>query len=153
MTMTDHHIIWAGRITLTGTDGADDLEGGAGEDQLYGGTGDDTLSGGAGEDQLTGGAGWDTFAFSPNHSLGSGDVITDFRVAGADRDALDLRAFDLATATTLTELESQGLTISDLMDADGDGATDDREITLPDSGVITLLDVGSATLAMDNFIL
>ena len=133
--------------------GNDDLSGGAGEDQLYGGVGNDRLDGGAGEDRLTGGAGSDTFAFSPNHSLGSGDVITDFTVAGADRDALDLRAFDLATATTLTELEAQGLTISDLMDADGDGATDDREITLPDSGVITLLDIDSAPLTIDHFIL
>ena len=89
----------------------------------------------------------------PNHSLGNGDVITDFTVTGADRDALDLRAFDLATAATLTDLEAQGLRLSDVMDADGDGATDDREITLPDGGVIALLDVGDAALAMDNFIL
>ena len=39
------------------------------------------------------------------------------------------------------------------MDADGDGATDDREITLPDGGAIALLDVGNTALAMDNFIL
>ena len=89
------------------------------------------------------------------------DVITDFTVAGADTDALDFSHFnfDLARnadgsiATTLTDLESQGLTISDVIDADGDGATDDREITLPNDGVITLLDVGSVALTMDNFIL
>ena len=130
--------------------GNDRLTGGEGDDWLYGGTGDDTLSGGAGEDQLTGGAGSDTFAFSPGDSLGSGDVITDFTVAGADRDALDFRAFDFDRARNL---ESQGLRISDLMDADEDGRNDDREITLPDGGVITLLDVSSAALAIDNFIL
>ena len=140
---------------LAGDANDNELTGGAGDDRLYGGRGggNDRLTGGAGEDRLTGGAGSDIFAFSPNHSLGNGDVIADFTVAGADRDALDLRAFGLATATTLTELEDQGLTISDLMDADGDGATDDREIILPDSGVITLLDVGNTALAIDNFIL
>ena len=160
----------AGNDRFYGGAGDDELEGGAGNDQLYGGpgddtlrggAGDDTLSGGPGEDQLTGSAGSDTFRFLPNHSLGSGDAITDFRVAGAARDALNLGAFnfdlarnaDNSIATTLTDLESQGLTISDLMDSDGDDATDDREITLPDSGKITLLDIGSATLTMDNFIL
>lgn len=82
--------------------------------------------------------------------MGNGDVITDFRVAGTTRDALDLRAFDIDLAR---DLESQGLTLSGLMDADGDGATDDREITLPDGGVIALLYVDSAELAMDHFIL
>ena len=140
--------------------GNDQLFGGPGDDQLDSGAGNDHLSGGAGEDRLTGGAGSDTFAFSPNHSLGNGDVITDFTVAGADRDALNLRAFDFdlahnvdgSLATTLTELESQGLTISHVMDADGDGWADDREITLPDGGKITLLDVGSTALAIYNFV-
>ena len=187
MTMTDHHIIWAGRITLTGTDGADDLEGGAGNDWLLGGAGDDELNGGAGDDLLSGGAGSDTFVFAlgggaqadelygdtgsdifvfPAHDLGrTRDTVArimDFTVAGTDRDALDLRAFnfvfahnaDGSIAATLTELEAQGqrLRISDLVDADGDGATDDREIILPDDGVIALLDVGSAALTIDNFV-
>lgn len=93
--------------------------------------------------------------------MGNGDVITDFTAAGADRDALDLRAFDFdiecnadgSIAITLTALEAQGLRLSEVMDANGDGATDDREITLPDNGVIALLDVGDAALTMDNFIL
>ena len=138
-------------------EGRDHLYGGAGDDQLYGGRGDDRLEGGAGADTLTGGeradtltggAGADIFRFERGDSLGSGDVITDFTVAGANRDALDLRAFNIDLARNL---ESQGLTLSDLMDADGDGATDDRKITLPDSGTITLLNLGDVALAIDDF--
>ena len=138
-------------------EGRDHLYGGAGDDQLYGDDGDDRLDGGAGTDQLDGGAGADTltggagadiFTFHRGDSLGNGDVITDFRVAGANRDALDLRAFNIDLAR---DLKSQGLTLSGLMDADGDGATDDRKITLPDSGTITLLNLGGAALAIDDF--
>ena len=55
--MTDHHIIWTSRITLTGTDGADILRGSKDWDYLYGYEGNDRLYGGAGDDELHGGAG------------------------------------------------------------------------------------------------
>jgi hypothetical protein len=47
-------------LTLTGTDGDDDLRGGDGDDTLQGGAGDDSLSGGEGADHLLGGSGADT---------------------------------------------------------------------------------------------
>lgn len=50
----------AAGLTLTGTDGDDDLRGGDGDDTLQGGAGDDSLSGGAGADHLLGGSGADT---------------------------------------------------------------------------------------------
>ena len=144
----------AGNDGLSGGEGNDQLEGGEGNDLLFGGEGNDTLIGGAGDDKLwggggrntlTGGAGTDIFSF--NWGAG-GHVITDFKVAGANRDVLDLRAYNIDYTR---DLESQGLTLSGLMDADEDGATDDRIITLPDGGIFALLDVGSAALAIDDF--
>lgn len=38
-----------------------------------------------------------------------------------------------------------------MIDADGDGAKDDRKLTLPDDGTITLLNLGSAALVIDDF--
>ena len=164
----------SGNDTLYGSFGDDTLDGGWEDDILDGGPGYDTLIGNAGIDTLTGGTGSDTFVFRRHDNTfsnvdraipgntGKDDTITDFTVAGTERDVLRLRypVFMHAikslggdsSATMLTKLESQGLlTISDLMDADGDGATDDREITLPDGGTITLLNVGSAALTIDNF--
>ena len=145
---------------MEGGEGHDRLYGGAGDDTLEGGAGHDRLYGGAGNDHLYGGAGSNTFGFAPGDSLDRGDVITNFTVTGTVRDVLRLKdfGFDLArnangsVATTLTELESQGLKISDLMDADEDGVEDDRKIILPKGrNTITLLDVGSAALTIDNF--
>ena len=133
---------------LDGGAGDDYLAGNDGNDQLHGGAGNDRFLGGEGADTLSGGSGTDIFYFDRGDSLGSGDVITDFTVAGANRDALDLGNFSIDLTR---DLKSQGLTLSDLMDADGDGATDDRKITLPDGGTITLLNLGSAALAMDDF--
>ena len=167
---------------IIGSDHSDTLGGNNWYNVLTGGKGDDTLTG----DGSAGGAQSDIFVFAPGDSTGpAGDVITDFNVSGitldddndgapnADiygnaihyqRDAIDLRAFnfdlarnaDGAVTTTLAQLESQGLKISAVMDADGDeggaGRKDDREITLPDGGKITLLDVGSEALTIDNFI-
>ena len=137
-------------------------------DTLGGNNWFNVLTGGKGDDTLTGGGHSDIFVFAPGDSTGpTGDLILDFNVRGNgtapqifNRDALDLRAFnfdlnrdaDGAITTTLAELEAQGLKISAVMDADGDGTEDDREITLPDSGKITLLDVGSAALTIDNFV-
>ena len=143
---------------IIGSDHDDRLEGSNYHNVLTGGKGDDTLT--------SGGTSGDIFVFAPGDSTGEdGDVITDFAV-GADsatRDAIDLRAFnfDIATnpatgaiTTTLTQLEAQGLKISDLMDADEDGTEDDREITLPDGGKITLIGDAAAVgeLTMDNFV-
>ena len=38
-----------------------------------------------------------------------------------------------------------------MTDADRDGATDDRTLTLPDGGTITLLNLGTAALVIDDF--
>jgi hypothetical protein len=61
---------------MTGTTGADALNGGAGNDTLLGLDGTDILTGGSGEDTLTGGAGFDKFIdTAAGHN---GDTITDF---------------------------------------------------------------------------
>ncbi len=167
---------------ITGSDHDDSLGGNNWYNVLTGGKGDDRLTG----DASAGGAQSDIFVFAPGDSAGpAGDVITDFNVSGVtrdddsdgtpnadiygntihyQRDAIDLRAFnfdldrdsDGVITTTLAQLESQGLDISAVMDADGDeqgtGGKDDREITLPDGGKITLLNVGDAALTIDNFI-
>ena len=153
----------AGDDTLYGGEEYDFLKGGAGDDELYGeaghdslkgGAGSDTLTGGAGADALTGGAGTDIFRFNRGDSLGydyfSGDIIIDFRVAGANRDALDLRAFNIDYTC---DLESQGLTLSGLIDASWgrDGAMDDRKLTLPDGSIITLYNLGTAALTIYDF--
>ena len=137
---------------LDGGEGNDYLDGGAGHDTLTGGEGNDTLDGDAGPDRLTGGAGTDIFVFfrgeSPSRlSAFYGDVINDFKVAGANRDALGL-GFNIDFTR---DLESQGLVLSHLIDADGDGATDDRQLTLPDGGIVALLNLGSAALVIDDF--
>ena len=135
-------------------------------DRLGGGDYHNVLTGGKGDDTLTGGGAGDIFVFAPGDSTGEdGDVITDFTIgtSSATRDAIDLRAFnfDIATnpatgaiTTTPTQLEAQGLKISDLMDADEDGTEDDREITLPDGGKITLIGGAAAVgeLTIDHFV-
>ena len=127
---------------LYGGAGADgQLYGGPGDDHLYSGAGDALLSGGPGDDELTGGGGADTFRFAPGHSSGGeGDVITDFDYAAGDR-------------IMLTGFSSGDPTLSNRQDADGDGATDDRIITLPDGGEIALLDVGNAVFFIENIII
>ena len=153
------------------------------DDALGGNNWNNVLTGGKGDDDLTGGGNLDIFVFAPGDSAGEdGDVITDFNVAGVlvdhdgdpntpgvetAKDAIDLRAFnfDLARkadgsiATTLAELEAQGLEISGPVDADGDedgnNDKDDRVITITtEAGVdkIALLNVGGAALTIDNFV-
>ena len=143
------------------------------DDSLGGNSWFNVLTGGKGDDRLTGAPNGvndnasDIFVFAPGDSTGpNGDVIIGFAVTGTNvqKDALDLRAFNFdldrgsngAITTTLAELDDQGLKISAVMDADGDeggaGRKDDRVITLPDGGKITLLDVGSEALTIDNFI-
>jgi VCBS repeat-containing protein len=76
----------AGADQLNGTSSSDWLEGNAGDDQLIGGAGSDTLRGGDGDDRLfggadadvlTGGAGADRFYFDSNPSE-TFDRIVDF---------------------------------------------------------------------------
>ena len=136
------------------------------DDVLEGNGYHNLLTGGKGDDELTGGGSSDIFVFAPGDSMGDeGDVITDFVVSGAARDALDLRAFNFDTTadaatgnitTTLEQLDNQGLKISAVMDADGDeqgtDGKDDRVITLPGGDKITLLNVGDAALTIDNFV-
>ena len=153
------------------------------DDALGGNNWNNVLTGGKGDDDLTGGGSLDVFVFAPGDSAGEdGDVITDFNVVGVlvdhdgdpntpgvetAKDAIDLRAFnfDLARnvdgdiATTLAELEAQGLEISAPVDADGDedgnNDKDDRVITITtEAGVdkITLLNVGDAALTIDHFV-
>ena len=129
----------AGDDLISGGPGNDWLYGGPGNDDLDGGAGDDLISGGPGNDWLYGGAGADTFRFAPAHSLAGGrDVILDFAPGAGDR--ILLSGF------------SSKLTLSDVIDADGDGRLDDREITLPGGGIITLRNVGDAELALENII-
>ena len=135
----------------------DRLEGDDNHNWLEGGAGADTLIGGPKQDELTGGAGSDIFVFAPGDAPGAapgavfGDIIRDFRVAGANRDALDLRAFNIDYTH---DLESQGLTLSGLIDAQGTATTyvaNDRKITLPDGGAIYLLNLGNAALTIYDF--
>ena len=127
-------------------------------DTLAGNNWFNVLTGGKGDDVLTGGDASDIFVFAPGDSTGdAGDEIRDFTVGATNRDAIDLRAFSLDFtfgSTTLAQLAEQGLKISDLVDADGDGTKDDREITLPDGGKITLIGDAAAigALTIDNFV-
>jgi VCBS repeat-containing protein len=105
-----------GNDFLDGGEGNDRLFGGRGNDRLLGGAGNDRLGGGPGDDILTGGSGPDIFIFEPRVSgfgreiqpgMGS-DIITDFVVAGADQDQIDLSAFNtsfrrLSLATSGTD--------------------------------------------------
>lgn len=87
----------SGADVLNGTAWNDRLEGGSGADVLAGGAGNDTLVGGDGFDRLLGGAGQDVFAFAAEASsvatkLGNlaVDVIHDF----AKGDRIDVSALD-----------------------------------------------------------
>ena len=112
--------------------GDDQIYGGPGDDYLNGGQGDDLLSGGPGADELTGGPGADFFRFVPGHSTtGGGDVILDY--SASEGDFLDLSAFNI-------DSDQDGLSATSGVDADGDGYFDDTRITLPDGGIINLID-------------
>jgi Ca2+-binding RTX toxin-like protein len=133
---------------LTGTDGANILEGGAGSDRLFGLGGADTL---------TGGSGADLFVFSAitDSLVGAADRITDFEKS---LDRVDLRgidanlalagdqafslvaafsqqagqavlSYDVATATTTLSL-----------DQNGDGVAD---FALLIAGQVTMADAGT----------
>ncbi len=92
-----------GKDRIHGENGDDSLWGDGGDDSLVGGNGHDQLHGGEGWDTLTGGNGNDLFVFEDAGTAASPqrDAITDFAfgVAGGNKDAIDLRAFDLADWT------------------------------------------------------
>ena len=147
---------FSGMGHIIGSAHNDWLEGDNDWNSLKGGAGADTLIGGPGQDELYGGAGSDIFVFAPGDSFARDaapginyfDNIYDFTVAGPNRDALDLRAFNIDYTR---DLESQGLTLSGLINADQSREKNDREITLPDGGIITLYNLGTAALAIEDF--
>ncbi len=97
-----------GADTLIGGNGNDKLKGDAGNDTLKGDAGNDRLEGGAGADKLYGGAGADTFVFrTKTDSLTTApDKIFDF--SRAQKDKIDLSAFDASTAKGLQDFSFIG---------------------------------------------
>lgn len=122
--------------TLTGTAGEDVIDAWFGNDVLSGLGGNDILIGGGGNDVLTGGAGADTFHFD----LGDGDdVVTDFAVAGAGHDLLQLSKALYANFAELQDAE-----------AFYDGANG-AVIEFADGSSVTLNNVAAADLTVDHF--
>jgi serralysin len=76
---------------LSGTNGANTIEGGAGNDVINGRGGDDTIWSGDGNDLLTGGSGFDTFVYREDFYSGGTDRIMDFDV---DRDTIQFDVDD-----------------------------------------------------------
>lgn len=106
----------------------DTLTGTAGADTLNGGFGDDVIDGNAGADTLIGGAGNDTFAYILA-DVDAIDTITDFEAqsGGVRIDVLDLG--DILTG-------GNTLVFSDA-DQDGDTVLDDVLISYDNGGVVT----------------
>jgi len=123
---------------------ANTITGGAGNDTLLGNGGSDRLVGGAGNDRLTGGAAADTFVFAPvdplpgNAGIGQ-DVITDFRVAGAAHDTLELSA----------SLFAPGTTAATLLDSYASQVGGSTVLTVDAADTITLNGVSLATLKLN----
>ncbi len=117
LTNSDFLGLVSANATITGTSGANLLQGGAanevilglgGGDQLFGNGGADTLDGGAGVDQLTGGLDADLFKFSALtdsvFTTGQMDRIADF-VVGTDK--IDLTGLGFTGVTTGTPTAGQ----------------------------------------------
>ena len=83
----------AGNNVLLGQGGQDFLYGLGGSDALFGGAGNDFLFGGEGQDVLVGGGGQDIFVMQAG---GGNDIITDFRVQGAEADFIDFVGLGLS---------------------------------------------------------
>ncbi len=120
---------------LTGTAGADTLDGGQGDDRLFGMEGADSLIGGTGDDRMSGGLGDDTFVFL---TAGTGaDTITDFTAGAASEDTIEF-------ATTLfADYAALSAAVTD----DGTDAT----ITIAPGDTIVLKGVVAADLHADDF--
>ncbi|MEM1047722.1 MAG: calcium-binding protein [Pseudomonadota bacterium] len=120
---------------LTGTAGADTLDGGQGDDRLFGEDGADSLIGGTGDDRMSGGLGDDTFVFL---TAGTGaDTITDFTAGAASEDTIEI-------ATTLfADFAALSAAVTD----DGTDAT----ITIAPGDTIVLKGVVAADLHADDF--
>jgi Ca2+-binding RTX toxin-like protein len=138
---------WDGNDTLNGGDGGDLLFGGENVDVLSGGDGDDVLNGGRfndtlrgdrGDDTLSGGSQSDTFVFRPNFG---DDVITDFKVNGADQIQVSRNVF--ASFADLTNT------------SDGDGMVQQGNAVLiyaADGSSVLLLNTQIASLVAADFV-
>ncbi|MDQ2094039.1 Hint domain-containing protein [Rhodobacteraceae bacterium 10Alg 79] len=118
----------AGDDTVTGAEGAEQIETGAGDDLIDTGAGDDMIDAGDGADTVDGGAGDDVI------DLGAGDGIEDL-VIFQDDDGNDLvEAFEAPIENgdgTFTGRDL--LNVSDLRDGDGD-PVDTADVTVSDDG-------------------
>lgn len=95
----------AGADTVTGGAGLDTILGGDGVDTIFGGGDADAITGGLGADILSGGTGADVFKYLSTDD--SGDLISDFSIAGGDK--LDFTALGV-TAADLTIVNAGGST-------------------------------------------
>ncbi|GGA09870.1 hypothetical protein [Neptunicoccus cionae] len=127
----------AGDDFLFGQQGNDVLKASNGVDHMFGGSGNDRLYGARGYDQFHGGSGNDVFV-----SNGKGqDLISDFDTS---EDRIDLAGRLSGWAEISANITK--------VDADGDGAWDDLQISLGGSKSLTLLDVSQAELSAEHFI-
>lgn len=130
-TGADRLLAGSGDDVLMGGDGNDYLAAWKGDDVLDGGAGNDKLYLGAGTDIASGGTGNDVFIFRADDLDGASDTITDFRVAGTEKDRLDLRGLGLLDGgLSETEWLTKALT-----------QNDDFSVTVDlGKGQVTLLD-------------
>lgn len=126
-----------GPDTIWGHGGNDTLYGGNGPDVLYGGEGNDTLYGGNGPDELHGGAGNDTIYFTSNDRLADG---------GAGFDILVVESGDL-------DLSGPGSQAGKLSGIDAIDLTEDtgaNEVVLSADDVLSISDDGSLQIFGDD---
>lgn len=110
----------AGNDTLVGYNGHDRLWGGPGDDRLDAGNGDDLLDAGAGDDVLVAANGHDSLDGGPG----------DDRLEGGNgTDVCDGRSGTDVYVGCETEQDSADEPADSVGDTDGDGLTDEREIT------------------------
>ena len=140
--------------TITGTDGADRLDGGRGDDTLYGrkgddflvgGDGDDIIYGGKGDDMLYGGAGDDTlYGGRGNNYFDGGDGADRLVLARKSTNQID--GFEDGTDILVI---TGGLEFSDL-----EVTQDGRNAVVRDSSgklEIELRDFDASLLTLDDF--
>ncbi len=148
----------SGNDTINGEDGDDVIEGGDGDDIINGGAGDDTIIGGVGNDTMTGGAGADKFVFrSLDDMTANTDHVTDFEI-GVDTVVLsEIPATSgglfFIGQNAFTNVAGQmrfvvlNGTTEIQIDADGDGALDDRAII--DNGQFNLTETSPGSLVLE----